>query len=239
MKTKLIYPLCLFLVSNINIIAKPLDHQDSNKEEICLIPPQLNWQKLFFPFSKSRPTPQHVEGCCHYRPTPCCYNRTNLLFKIRTGFFWANEALFRKIYGHHIINYDMELGSHRNRCSDRWINFGVLSKKGSVKYCGPTDLLLLSLSLGLANSFQISNSIDLYSGVGLRATRAKVVNHFCCLDKEINFSVGAVFKQGLNIFFTDDLLLNLFFDYSYQPAFAKHHIDIGGWNTGIGLGATF
>lgn len=89
------------------------------------------------------------------------------------------------------------------------------------------------------------SSLKFYLGIGLSAAYLHIRDSSSYLPKVVpRWSVSVVGKSGWLIDCSDHFLLDLFFDYYYQPMrtsppLAQKHVDLGGFRTGAGLAYRF
>ena len=161
--------------------------------------------------------------------------------ELRSAAFIPTDNLFRDIYGNAGASYQLEASSAVYEGLDVWGNLDLFSKPGrSVGLGNSTEILIANTSVGIKVPFQFSEKISPYIGIGISLGRVWLKNNsFCGEDKASKFAVGGVLKTGINYFFMENVFLDVFIDYLYQPVHFETDIDIGGLKTGIGLGIQF
>ena len=169
--------------------------------------------------------------CCFFQSGQAAYS-----VALRSAAFFPMDSRFTHIYGDVNASYQVEVAKRFCNCYQFWLNVDEFYRSGKLSQCGRSKLNILTLSLGPKYVFPFSDSIDLYIGAGLAVAWARV--HNCDVNREYNTSVGLALKSGANIFICNQLFLDLFFDYNYQPAF-HNRTDIGGIKLGIGVGYEF
>jgi outer membrane protein len=115
------------------------------------------------------------------------------------------------------------------------------TKKRKIEGCGRTRADVYSLSLGVKYILPTCTCFDLYVGLGPNISWLHINDRLMCGEEcTRKCSFGGVVKTGINYYFCDNLFIDIFVDYLYQPTKIHHkHIDIGGLKTGIGLGVAF
>lgn len=167
--------------------------------------------------------------------------------EFRSGAFFPMSDRFRDIYGKVGADYEVELTTTVFCCMEGWANFTWYPKQGHVgHHCGSSHLNIANFSFGLKKSWAVCDCFCFYGGIGPIFGGVWLENKMrCCSrcdrkkEKDSAFAVGGIVKTGILYYFTCNLFLDLFVDYFYEPAFFHHHVDIGGFRTGLGLGVKF
>jgi len=167
--------------------------------------------------------------------------------RIRAGVFGFADHIARKIYGRTAPDVELQGDILIHCLFNPWINANFVWKEGrSGGLHDKTDLKLGTLSVGSNLVFPChQSSVQFYLGPGLSTAYLRTRDRTKHLPRKTErWSIGAVGKSGLLIHLGRAVLLDLFFDYYYQPvrtrsSLKEREIDIGGFRTGGGLGWEF
>lgn len=156
--------------------------------------------------------------------------------EIRGAAFFPTNSRFRNIYGDVHPVGEVEVGASFCNCYQFFLNINEFYDHASLKNCGKTELNTITFSLGPKYTFCLNRCLDFYVGIGLSVAYSYLNNQHA--SKKYNTSFGGVLKTGTYLHITENIFLDFFVDYNYQPAF-HNHIDIGGFRSGIGIGTYF
>jgi hypothetical protein len=160
----------------------------------------------------------------------------------RAGYFYFANHAAREIYHTGTPDVEIEGSLSINRRFTPWMNINYVWKEGrSEALSDKTELKMGTLSLGVKRYFERK----FYLGLGLSAAYLHLEDDSPYLPKTTRrWGAGVVGKSGWLIQLNKCLFLDLFFDYYYQPMHARsslstHHVDVGGFRTGGGIGSRF
>jgi outer membrane protein len=161
--------------------------------------------------------------------------------EFRTAAFWHSSGRFREIYGTVGPSFQVEASTSVYNCFQGWVNFDWFSKHGhSIGLNDPTRISIANTSLGIKLPYVLSEQLSVYLGLGASFARVELKNHLFNQSEKVSRLVyGGVLKSGFYYYFTDNLFLDTFFDYLYQPNNYQTHVDLGGFKTGLGIGMHF
>lgn len=163
--------------------------------------------------------------------------------ELRGGYFYPTSKDFREIYPRGGLEGEIEVSKIFRENWIAWGNVNYFEKDGrSIGFHNKTTIRMLPLSLGLKYQFHFCRSISPYLGLGLTYTLSNIQNHSEFVKKNvIKGAFGFVVKSGTFINLSENFLLDLFFDYYYQKIhfYQSHHVDLGGFRMGLGLGYRF
>ena len=159
-------------------------------------------------------------------------------FELRSAAFFPQNKRFTDIYGDVSPCYEVEISTDAYCCSEGWVNFDWLTKKGHSSGCHePTRVDIANLSFGIKYPYQLTDRISAYIGIGPTFYRIWLKNHgHNFREKATRFAVGGILKIGVIYELTNCVFVDLFVDYLYQPVHFKTHVNIGGLKTGLGIG---
>ncbi|EFB42452.1 MULTISPECIES: hypothetical protein [Parachlamydia] len=163
-----------------------------------------------------------------------------MAIEYRTAAFFPSNHLFRHIYGDLGPNYQLE--ASKCVCSNvaLWANTDLFIKHGRIRECGPSKVKLVNLSFGPKLIYPLSSRVNLYVGLGASIARICIKNKVHCeSNSAYKMAAGGVFKSGMNFYLCQNLFLDVFIDYLYQPIHFHRTIDIGGIKVGAGIGTKF
>lgn len=165
----------------------------------------------------------------------------DIAVEVRSGAFFPASDRFRKIYDHTIPFFEIEASTPITCNLDGWANFDWISKNGkSIGFKDHTRVEIANVSLGVKYPYCICECLLGYFGGGISFGRIWLHNRGVCENRRpTRFAVGAVAKVGINYYFCNNLFLDVFADYLYQPVDFHHRTDIGGLKVGAGIGAAF
>lgn len=162
--------------------------------------------------------------------------------EFRAAAFYPTSKLFREIYGNVGCDYQIQVSTKFLDYCEVWSNLDWFTKKGkSVGFHDPTRVNIFNCSLGLNFIYPFNCFTSLYVGAGPSVGGIWLKNHSHFeKDKESKHSVGGVFKVGMYYQIYDRYFIDLFVDYLYQRVkFHHHHVEIGGFKPGVGIGVLF
>lgn len=187
-----------------------------------------------------------------------CSLQAETTIEVRAAAFFPSTHLFRSLYGNVNPSYSIEgatslnFGGCDSECDPcnsggllAFANFDWFNKNGHSK-CGhdSTRVRIGNFSTGLKYAYAFNRCVEAYLGIGPSVSKIWIHNSYECSSSHRNkerWVVGGVVKLGVNYDFNECMYVDLFVDYLYQPVHFNqhHHVDIGGFKTGIGLGARF
>lgn len=160
------------------------------------------------------------------------------VLELRYAEFFHNSPRFKSVYKSKQPSYQVELA---NKFTDRyqvWANVDWTCASAKIKGCGSTRFTALNISFGVRALFFLVHGMDFYLGVGPSAGCVTLKNQSCVFKKKNNsLYPGAIVKSGLYLYPTQNLVIDFFVDYIYQPT--TFHVDLGGIKIGLGLGHKF
>lgn len=161
--------------------------------------------------------------------------------EIRSSAFFHSSNLFREIYGNPGVNYQLEASTNLYDYFVGWANFDWFSKHGkSVGFNDSTRVNIANFSLGIKFPYELSEQFTAYIGIGPSFGRIRLKNQSQCNPETVSkFAMGGVVKTGVYYFITENMFIDVFVDYLYQPVKFESHVDIGGFKTGTGIGIIF
>jgi hypothetical protein len=161
--------------------------------------------------------------------------------ELRSAAFFHKDRLFREIYGDVNACYEVEATVALNSCLETWANFDWFSRRGkSIGLGDPTRVRIANLSFGIKFPYQINNCLLFYAGIGPSFSRICIWNESIFLREHVSrIAYGGIVKLGIDYFITDNLFIDLFVDYLYQPVKFQNRLDIGGFKPGLGIGYRF
>lgn len=181
----------------------------------------------------------------------CCLAAESRV-EVRADAFIPSNKLFREIYGDVNASYGIEASAGLIDCFEGWVNFDWFSKDGrshvernesDIEGCGhdSTRAEIANFSFGLRLPYDLCSSFTPYAGIGPSFSRIWIKNKGLCHSKEARWACGGIVKLGVYYDFCNCFFLDVFVDYLYQPVNFKHrhHVDIGGFKTGAGIGYRF
>lgn len=163
----------------------------------------------------------------------------NVDVEIRSAAFFHSSKRFREIYGNVGGSYQLEVSTYLCDNFVSWVNFDWYSKHKKSKECA-SRIRIENISFGIKYPYQFCN-FTAYVGIGPSISRVFLKNKTRCCRRErlSKLAFGGILKTGVNYFITEDVFLDLFFDYLYQPIHFDTWVDIGGIKTGVGVGIGF
>jgi len=166
--------------------------------------------------------------------------------RIRVGVFGFTSRTARKIYGGAAPDIELQGDFYVRSFFNPWINVNYVWKEGkSEGLKDKTYFQLGTLSIGFNLLFPHYKFFQFYIGPGFSSAYLHTTDRSNYLPKTTGrFSVGVVGKGGFLIPLYRNLVLDLFFDYYYQPvrtrsSLSERQINVGGFRTGGGLGWKF
>jgi len=160
--------------------------------------------------------------------------------EFRSAAFFHSAKRFREIYGDVGPSFQFEASMRCFEIMEAWINVDWFSKQRSHGDCCHSRINLPNFSFGINYVYPFSRRFDLYCGGGPSLGRITLKNKSCCIrEKKSKYILGVVFKSGVRYYIFDDLFIDLFVDYIVQRVDYKHHVDVGGLKTGLGIGVGF
>ncbi|HSW75443.1 MAG TPA: hypothetical protein VLG50_00200 [Candidatus Saccharimonadales bacterium] len=164
-----------------------------------------------------------------------CHN-----FKIRPYLFVPQSKLYRNIYGKVGGGIQLEQENSINNWLRVWVNVDGLFKRGhSIGLCRKTKIGAFTLSTGIKFLYEHCKRLQFALGVGPTIAGIFVRDQSLTCCKNSKCSGGIVAKTDLYGVVHDRLILDLFFDYTYQPVHFQRKVNVGGAKLGLGLGCTF
>lgn len=166
--------------------------------------------------------------------------------QVRGGYFRFANHTARKIYHQGAPDVELQGDFFIQTFCNPWINVNYVWREGrSIPLSDKTKLKLATMSIGNNMQFPFfTPHLKFYLGVGLSTAYLHLHDYSNHLPEHTHrWSIGVVGKSG---FFTsfNHFLLNLFFDYYYQPVrtsstLSERQLNVGGFRTGLGLGYLF
>lgn len=171
-----------------------------------------------------------------------------LTFEVRAGAFFPADKHVRNLYGKVLPSFQVEVGTQTCTCFDLWANFDYWNKRGHAGHsCCKTRAEMFNGSIGVKYVHTLcgcASNIAPYVGIGPVLGNIWLRNKPCFCsdrtDKKSKLAFGGIVKTGVYIYFCDGFFADLFVDYLYQPVkFHNHRRNLGGLQTGAGLGLSF
>jgi hypothetical protein len=179
--------------------------------------------------------------------SPLCLYSLEGAIEGRGGYFYFANSTAREIYHQGAPDVELESFLLVSRYFTPWLNINYVWKEGqSEALSDRTDLKMGLFSFGSKILFPYLNStVKGYIGVGLCGAYVHITDHSAYLpNKTIRWGGGVVGKSGMLIDIKWGIFLDLFFDYYYLPiktrsSVSENFINLGGFRTGLGIGAHF
>lgn len=162
--------------------------------------------------------------------------------KVRAAAFVPSSQLFRTIYGKVSASMQLEATTQVCDCVDFWANLDFFAKHGkSVGLRQKTKIKIATFSTGVKLIGNKDRCLQTYLGIGPSFAGVWLKNCSTCpgCTHAEAVSPGVVFKFGCSRTIYGCGLLDLFADYTYQPAHFNRWKNVGGLKFGIGLGGTW
>jgi opacity protein-like surface antigen len=163
-------------------------------------------------------------------------NASDVIVELRAHYLHPSEEAFRDIYGGGMM-YGGEVSIGVWKGLEVWFGGSYFSKKGELTFTKEeTKLEICPLGGGLKYKLKIG-VFNLYAGAGLNYYQYKESNPLGDVSKG---GLGCIGKIGSYVKVTEDLLIDLYINYSYcklKPA--DFEINIGGIEAGVGIGYSF
>lgn len=161
--------------------------------------------------------------------------------QIRADAFFPSSHRFREIYGSVGPSYEVQASRKINSFIDGWVNFDWFYKSGHGKGCHTkTHINVANGSFGINFVYQFSKPVGIYLGLGPTFGGVWLKNESHCGHERVSkFAFGGVVKSGFTFSLSKHFFLDLFADYFYERVHFEHHVNIGGFRTGLGLGYKF
>lgn len=189
---------------------------------------------------------QNVEEC-----DLCCSNTSLMapMLEIKEGYFFFSDKKMRKIY--HKGGFDVQVcGTYPiGSCFQIYGSVEYFERHGrSLNAHEKTRIWEIPLSLGLKSFFTICQEIQYYITLGPRYFFVNQHNYSCYVDKNVRKNgIGGFLNTGFSVCLCENLLLDIFGEYSYYRAHFHSSktnvygrtIQVGGFTFGGGLGYTF
>lgn len=156
--------------------------------------------------------------------------------KLKGSYFYPSEDAFKDIYGGGMM-YGGEVTFRINKNIDFWLGSSYFSKQGKLTFTEEETTVKIIPAGGGVKYISSLGGINYYSGLGLNYYHYKESNPIGLAKKG---GLGIVGKIGAYMKPAAGLIIDLFINYSYckmQPA--DYKINIGGLETGVGIGYVF
>ncbi len=162
------------------------------------------------------------------------------IVQIRSDALIPANHRFRGVYGNYVSSFGLEASTDFWKDYDLWVNFDRVNKKGHLNGCGDSKLDLRTFSLGMKKVYVWNERFAGYLGLGLSISSIHIKNSLN--DSWIHSkktSVGGVLKSGVYVHVINNVVLDLFSDYYYQPVHYRYTTNCGGFRVGGGIGLAF
>ena len=158
----------------------------------------------------------------------------------RVTLFLPSSNTFQTIYGRGNPSYELQANLEFGKFSG-WLNTSWFQENGnSVGFHDATRVYISNTSFGLSYISPPSGPARSYVGLGPSFGVIWLHNKSPCFSKHASkFALGLVVKLGLWIDVSEDLYVDVFVDYLYQPVSFESRQDIGGFKPGFGVGYKF
>lgn len=165
----------------------------------------------------------------------------------RSGFFYFQDDLPRKIYGQGCLDLEIEGSYFLKKKLSIWANFDYNFASGSsLELSHATHLTMLCLSVGpKAYLFALDkHPFNPYLGVGVAGVFLKTTDDSPYVQKHLSrYKAAGVIKSGIFVC-KGSICIDLFFDYlitsiKAEASGVKNPVNMGGFKTGIGMGYLF
>lgn len=224
-------------------IAALLIDANPSKDMLEVIPIQTAVDKIPQRYQRTILLPVKQHSTEFWSASPCYLRPSypNSKLAMRCASFFHASQFFRDIYNKVGVDYQLEFTRKVFACMEAWGNLDWYSKSGnSVRFHKKTRVKIANVSVGLKYVYKISNQFDIYIGLGPSLGKIFLKNKINKSDQKLSkYALGAVAKTGLRTYLRYNLILDLFFDYIYQPVHFESHVNIGGAKIGLGLGKAF
>lgn len=167
---------------------------------------------------------------------PCMMSASGVKFDFKGMFFIPSEQAFKDIYGNGMM-YGAEISFKILNRLDAWVDGSYLTRKGELTFTKEeTSLKIIPLCLGL-KYFLSSRAIKFYMGIGAGYFIFEESNPIGNVNTG---KIGFKGKIGILISITKSMFINIFSDYTFCKIHpADFNIDIGGLDSGLGIGIEF
>jgi hypothetical protein len=168
--------------------------------------------------------------------------------ELRGAYFQFSNPVAKDIFSTGMPCLQLEYSRDFNQYLRVWINGDYLIKEGnSLNFRDNTTLQMGTLSIGPKFFFKDKRNIAPYSGFGLIGALIYTKDESEYLSQNtFRGSAGIVGKFGLRYTPFQRVLVDFFFDASYQPVNAAYRsaigiktINLGGFKTGLGIEIIF
>jgi hypothetical protein len=170
--------------------------------------------------------------------------------ELRCAAFFPLSERFTDIYNEVGASYQIEASTPVYDDFDGWINFDWFTKHGRSKgFHDSTRINIANISFGVKYFFEDflqfmpcygQGPIIPYIGIGPSFSRVWIKDKSRCTHRHTcKWAYGGVLKTGFYYFFCDQVFIDIFVDYLYQPIHFHKNVDIGGFKTGAGIGIKF
>ena len=171
------------------------------------------------------------------------------LLQARAAYFYFTEKSPRDVYGNQICSIEVENGYWFFPRWSFWQNVNVIWNDGKSYLGNPTNMTVTTISFGLKKYFPLySTSMKWYLGVGptIEIATASISDTPYLPNNNTEVGGGVVGKAGVLLQFTNNVVIDGFFDYYYEPIPQNvnsqnldNWTDIGGFHAGAGIGYLF
>lgn len=185
------------------------------------------------------------------REKSCCAQPS---IEFKTGYFFFTDSKMRKVYDKGGIDLQLSANYPIWNLNSQW----TLNAYGAVEYFNlygksihdhqKTTLWAVPVNFGLKPIYSITPTLQYYFAIGPRYFYVHQHNHSSFVYQNKSRSgIGFFINTGFNFLICDNLILDLFAEYSYaktrfhgsSPRVFTRHIQIGGITLGLGLGSEF
>ena len=155
--------------------------------------------------------------------------------------FFPESSRFQRIYGDCLPVYGIEFSSQFSSSWDYWVGLDLYHRSSRMyEDCCHSKITTLYTSSGLNYVFHFLPKFDLKLGLGPVLGVVILDNHsWCKKETSTAFIAGVLFKIAGQWNLNPHVFFKLFADYSYQCAFFKNYVNIGGTKIGGGFGWKF
>lgn len=164
------------------------------------------------------------------------------------AYFQFSNEVAKSIFSGSIPCIQLEYSRDFNQYLRVWLNTDYCMKEGnSINIGDNSTLQMVSFSIGPKFFYENEDGMAPYVGFGLIGSWIHTTDGSIYLPANTNKgSAGIVGKFGVRYSFFERLVLDFFFDASFQPvateygdAIAKKNINLGGYKAGLGIQTFF
>ena len=160
----------------------------------------------------------------------------SILFELKGSYFSPTETLFKEIYGEG-MSYGAEISVGIWKRIDICVGGNYYTQKGELTFTkDETTIKIIPVGFGVKYRF-ITGTLNVYAGLGFKYflfNESNFIGDVSTAKMGYEGKIGVFLKIGSGIVF------DVYLDYSYcKISPTSVETNIGGMNTGVGLGYWF